>query len=44
MPSIYEPSRISLGSVSGVSWIGVVRPSRRPLHGLLRMRKFVNAI
>ncbi len=25
-------------------WIGVVRPSRRPLRGLLRMRSFLNAI
>jgi len=25
-------------------WIGVVRPSRQPLRGFLRMRRFVNAI
>jgi hypothetical protein len=29
---------------STIVWIGVVRPSRRPLHGLLRMRNFLNAI
>jgi hypothetical protein len=27
-----------------VGWIGAVRPSRRPLGGLLRMRGFLNAI
>jgi hypothetical protein len=29
---------------STIVWIGVVRPSRRPLRGLLRMRNFLNAI
>jgi hypothetical protein len=27
-----------------IGWIAAVRPSRRPLHGFLRMRKFPNAI
>jgi hypothetical protein len=29
---------------STIGWIGVVRPSRRPLRGLLRMRNFLTAI
>src|SRR5713101_1350086 len=27
-----------------ISWMSALRPSRRPLHGLLRMRDFPNAI
>ena len=27
-----------------LSWTSAVRPSRRPLRGLLRMRDFLNAI
>jgi hypothetical protein len=37
-----RPSRLS--GNRRVPWISVVRPSRRPLRGLLRMRSFLNAI
>ena len=33
-----------LTAADGLSWISPVRPSRRPLRGLLRMRDFVRAI
>jgi hypothetical protein len=33
-----------LSGKSTIAWISFVRPSRRPLRGLLRMRYFLNAI
>jgi hypothetical protein len=38
-----SPAKEAVNEVR-IGWISVVRPSRQPLRGLLRMRNFLNAI
>src|ERR1700730_4630247 len=43
MPLLVFPAIEAVRKFTGV-WISIVRPSRRPLRGLLRMRSFLSAI
>src|ERR1700730_15119962 len=43
MPLLVFPAIEAVRKSTGV-WISVVRPSRRPLRGLLRMSSFLSAI